>query len=365
LRSGPFTEVTSPLSGERKTSGIAPPSYTQMKLAVVIPTYNGAEFIAEALNSVLVAGGNPINLSAVYVCDDCSSDGTLRVAAGSWPSDVPLRLLKAKSNAGEGGNVNRAFSFVASEGMLWALLLHQDDLLKDGWIQRLHALIKSVPNDVGAICCHNDYQAIDSREQSGFRCEEYTGRTEYHPPGADSLLAVSRRWFWNVSGTAFNARAFNKVGGFYPRLPYAGDNDLLCKILLGGFSIVEVQDRYVLKRHHNLNQTSTVQRLGRDVIGWEYLMHRYTPYTTKKARLYEYLSHLYRLFRRFLSFASAGDVQSALHQVRSAGIVVWSFVCLVAGTQRFLPSSIRCLLEARSGEIQPASNAFETFRVDT
>mgnify|MGYP003577044890 CR=1 FL=1 len=79
-----------------------------MKLSVVIPAYNAARYIAEAIGSVLVQIPGD---AEVIVVDDGSSDDTAAVAARFGPA---VRVIR-EAHAGIGATVNRAMREVRGE----------------------------------------------------------------------------------------------------------------------------------------------------------------------------------------------------------------------------------------------------------
>lgn len=89
---------------------------TRGTIAVVVPTRNGAPFLAETLRSVMAQTRRP---DAVVVVDDGSTDDTPAIAA-SFPSVTVL------ANAGSGSNPARATAIAATSSDYVALLDHDD-----------------------------------------------------------------------------------------------------------------------------------------------------------------------------------------------------------------------------------------------
>src|SRR3977135_3258123 len=99
------------------------------KVAILIPSYNSAKTIAATLDSIQAQATNLVNITAVYLADDYSSDESVLVAVSTWKSAIPLKVLKGECNLGERGNVNRTLNLLRTE-LDWILLLHADDLAK-------------------------------------------------------------------------------------------------------------------------------------------------------------------------------------------------------------------------------------------
>jgi glycosyltransferase involved in cell wall biosynthesis len=69
-------------------------------ISVVVPTYNGAAFIAEALASVFAQTLPP---REIIVADDCSTDDTPTIVKHiASDSPLPIRLIRLEDNSGYG-----------------------------------------------------------------------------------------------------------------------------------------------------------------------------------------------------------------------------------------------------------------------
>ncbi len=114
-------------------------------LSVVMPTYNGEQFLAAALESVRQQFADDIEF---IIVDDGSSDSTLDIIRG-FSQKLPLRLI----TPGRIGNWVAATNIGLREATgEWASFLHQDDLWLPGRIAKLRAAIE---NAKGALILHN------------------------------------------------------------------------------------------------------------------------------------------------------------------------------------------------------------------
>ncbi len=94
-----------------------------MTASVVIPTYNGAPFIREALASVFAQTRLP---DEVVVVDDCSPDDTVAVVeAVAATAPVPVRLIRRAKNSG-GPALPTNVGVDAARGE-WVATLDHDD----------------------------------------------------------------------------------------------------------------------------------------------------------------------------------------------------------------------------------------------
>jgi glycosyltransferase involved in cell wall biosynthesis len=105
-----------PFSGSRPEGG---------KVSVVIPCYNQARFLGEAIQSVLCQGYTDLE---IIVVDDGSNDGTEEVASGYAREDPRVRLIK-QENRGLAAARNRG---LAEAGGEYVVFLDSDDRLVSG-----------------------------------------------------------------------------------------------------------------------------------------------------------------------------------------------------------------------------------------
>ncbi len=92
-----------------------------MRVSIVIPTYNGADFIKATLDSVF--DQTYIDFEVV-VSDDGSTDKTIEIVESF--DDPRLRVVDDRSHVGAAGNWNRALSHARGE---YVKIPAQDDLL--------------------------------------------------------------------------------------------------------------------------------------------------------------------------------------------------------------------------------------------
>jgi glycosyltransferase involved in cell wall biosynthesis len=135
---------------------------TPAAVSVALCTFNGAEFVAEQVRSILTQSHRP---SQLVIADDGSTDGTLDVVAGeiaaasrSHPGfalDVVM-LQAEKSPLGVAGNFERALR-ACTEPLI--ALCDQDDVWHPDRLARLVAAFEGDPQP-GLI--HHDAQLVDA-----------------------------------------------------------------------------------------------------------------------------------------------------------------------------------------------------------
>jgi glycosyltransferase involved in cell wall biosynthesis len=112
------------------------------RVEILIPTWNRANFLVEAVTSALMQDYNHLSVSIV---DDCSSDNTPKIAEAICRSDKRVRYFRNDQNVGRVMNHRKALYDYATGDLI--LMLDDDDLLTDnGFISKAVQLLKVHPD---------------------------------------------------------------------------------------------------------------------------------------------------------------------------------------------------------------------------
>src|SRR5215212_3032954 len=103
-----YTGATRDIDGWRPFSSSRPEGGM---VSVVIPCYNQARFLGEAIQSVLCQGYSYLE---IIVVDDGSEDGTEEVASGYAKVDPRVRLIR-QENSGLAATRNRGLAEAGGE----------------------------------------------------------------------------------------------------------------------------------------------------------------------------------------------------------------------------------------------------------
>lgn len=112
------------------------PSDGRPLVSVCIPTYNGALYLREALDSAL---SQTVSRLEVLIVDDASTDATLAVAHEYAARDPRVRVHLNPRRLGFARNWNRCLEL--AEGH-WIKFLFQDDSIAPECVERMHELGK-------------------------------------------------------------------------------------------------------------------------------------------------------------------------------------------------------------------------------
>jgi glycosyltransferase involved in cell wall biosynthesis len=192
-------------------------------LSVLMPTYNGAAYLASALESVRSQGDREIEVIAV---DDGSTDSTLMILQ-AFSGRMPLKIIRHARVGNWAANTNEALAHAQGE---YACLLHQDDLWQPHRLVTLRRLLGDRPGPV--MLLHPSwYIDAGGRRVGLWRCPLSAWR--HHPPEfvVERLLVQN---FIAAPAPLFRREAALSVGGLDPKLWYAADWDLWLKLAAAG-----------------------------------------------------------------------------------------------------------------------------------
>src|SRR5579862_7248544 len=119
-------------------------SMPKQKLSVVIPNFNHAQYVQEALESVLTQSRVP---DSVLVVDDCSTDNSVAVIS-RYLSNPILTLKRNPQNLGVTRNLRAALEQVDSE---YVVILAADDRVLPGFFEKCVNMLEQHPQ--AGLCC--------------------------------------------------------------------------------------------------------------------------------------------------------------------------------------------------------------------
>lgn len=212
------------------------------KVTVLLPVFNGMEFLAGAIDSVLAQTSADWRL---YCIDDGSSDGSVEFLRNLHDSRIDVIIRKR--NAGLYGVLNEAVRSFPGD---YFVILMQDDLLKPNFIEKFLRIALQYPHvDVfwGSEELINFEGVCLSRGLVG-------DDVELIPPSIDAVRsALLRGCIWTISGS-FTRASYLRSRGFRSDLPHASDWDFILHALREVHSLY-LRDSLVTIRVHS-GQTS-------------------------------------------------------------------------------------------------------------
>ncbi|WP_293915230.1 glycosyltransferase family 2 protein [Deinococcus sp.] len=114
-------------------------------VTILIPTYNRAEFLREAIQSAVTQTHRELE---ILILDDASPDDTTSVAA-EFADDPRVIYIRHPNNLGIAGNWRAGIERVRGE---FFCLLHDDDTFEPTFVESLLQPLRSDPNVILAFC---------------------------------------------------------------------------------------------------------------------------------------------------------------------------------------------------------------------
>ena len=184
-----------------------------MNLSIIIPTYNRADTLERALNSVLNQDLFTQNKAfEIIVVDDGSNDGSAELVRTRFPN---VQLVQ-QQNSGVSSARNRGLSLARGE---WIALLDSDD----EWLPHKLSVQMALLADTGLKVCHTEEIWIrDGRRVNQMNKHKKQGGWIYEH--CLPLCAMS------PSSIVLHRDVFTTVGVFDEHLPACEDYDLWLRV---------------------------------------------------------------------------------------------------------------------------------------
>lgn len=130
-----------------------------MKLDIILITYNQEQYIAQAVESILMQRVNDDVQVRVIVADDCSKDKTLEIIKSyEDKSPFPFVYLPTEKNLGIAWNYKRAFEVTEAE---YVAVIEGDDWWTD--MNRLQKHIDYLSTHADCVLTKNNYMQYSQR----------------------------------------------------------------------------------------------------------------------------------------------------------------------------------------------------------
>lgn len=207
------------------------------RVTIAIVSYNGRKDLAECLPSVF-SQNYPSDLLRIILIDNNSKDSTVDFVREKYPS---IKIIENGRNVGFAEANNQAYYLAQKSNSDYFVLLNQDTVVSQGWLNRLVDIAERDKNIAAVqpkLMLYRDKDKINSLGNAihflGFAyCNHYGEEDKSnivdkflvpYPSGAACLLRMS---------------ALRKLGLFDDRLfMYHEDVDLGWRLRLAGFKVV-------------------------------------------------------------------------------------------------------------------------------
>ena len=181
------------------------------ELSVALPVRNGANFLAAALDSILVQSHGDFVL---HVSDNASDDATPEILADYAARDARVQVSRSAALIPQVANMNRAVGLAQSD---WVKLFCHDDLMRPDCLAQLLTAIRRWTGETVGLIGHDEQHLYAN------------GYLTPPPPDGTAALAEGpvtvRNWLTgraarplpSVTTATVRRVAFERCGGFDPR----------------------------------------------------------------------------------------------------------------------------------------------------
>lgn len=246
-------------------------------VSVIMPAYNAAAFIEEAIHSVIL---QTVTEWELLVIDDGSKDDTCRIVQDIAKSDSRVKLLVNEKNMGAAGSRNRGLDVFAGR---YVALLDSDDYWKPNMLKKMLARAE----ETGADIIYCSYELVD--EQGEKVCNDFIVpyATNFEESIVRSVITCS-----TVLVTDQLAKSHR-----FPTNMYHEDIALWFQILRDGGTARGVPD--VLAAYRQRSDSKTANKLKSACRRWTiYRKHLKMPLGQTIATMVQYGFYGLRKFKR-------------------------------------------------------------------
>jgi len=195
-------------------------------VSICLPTYNGAKYLPECVDSVLAQTYSDFEL---VIVDDCSTDDSVKIAKSYAQLDPRVRVVVNDNNVGLVGNWNRSVSLSHGE---WIKFAFQDDLIRPECLRRM--LDVAVRSEMPIVSCARDFifePGTTAEIRQFYVDHEAQIKATYRDSDRWSAREVAemalRRKFPNLLGeptaVLLHRNVFDRFGLFNPHLAFCCD----------------------------------------------------------------------------------------------------------------------------------------------
>jgi len=200
-------------------------------VSVIIPVYNGSDYVREAIDSVLAQTFSDYE---IMVVDDGSTDMTPEIVQAY--TDGRIRYVR-QDNQGVAAALNRGISEAQGKYIAW---LSHDDLFLPQKLERQVEFLRQFPQYTA---CYSDYYVIDPQGKI-----LWERRMPWYPR-QQALQVLFGEAYINGCTMLIERGCFEKVGLFNEHLTYTQDTEMWIRLMMA-FEIGRVPEKLVKQRTH-------------------------------------------------------------------------------------------------------------------
>lgn len=238
------------LKGERHLCDPIIKSETAPHTEIIVPVYNGDDIVYRCLESLKC---NTDCSFSVLIIDDGSREYTSVLLNNFASGDSRFKYYRRSINRGYTKTINEAIKITTSD---WLVILNSDTVVSNGWLRKLHAAARAVPDAglVGPLSNAATWQSVPhaknadgSWSQNAFISpdlidniqniiEKTSDRSYPEMPILNGFCTLISRSVFDVCGL-FDEEAFPQG--------YGEETDMCLRAGLAGFKLIVADDCFV------------------------------------------------------------------------------------------------------------------------
>lgn len=218
------------------------------KVSIIIPVYNGSNYLREAIDSALAQTYD--NLEIIVVNDGSSDNGATENIAKQYGDKI---RYFSKPNGGVSSALNMGIRMMTGEWFSW---LSHDDLYMPRKIEHSIEVLRQHEQNRKKLIVYTEGYHVTAecqRLRSLRKCFE-AGRLY---SGEEVVDMLSRKGIIYGCCLLIHREAFDEVGFFHEDLRYSQDALMWYSLFLNGYSICASAEEDVLARVHKMQVTNT------------------------------------------------------------------------------------------------------------
>lgn len=217
------------------------------KVSIVIPVYNGADYVGEAIDSALSQTYE--NLEIIVVNDGSTDDGATEKIALSYGDKIKYYR---KENGGVSSALNYGIEKMTGEYFSW---LSHDDKYEPDKVMHAVATLEAHGNDPKLIALSHGYYINSASEPIEDFPVRFSSDRVYQ--GNEILSVMLQAGVLNGCCMLIPKTAFEVCGGFDVDLRYNQDALMWYKIFASGYKLVFNGKKDVMYRRHEKQASNT------------------------------------------------------------------------------------------------------------
>lgn len=224
-------------------------------ISVVIPVYNGSNYMADAIDSAL--NQTYKNIEIIVINDGSKDDGETEKVALSYGDKI---RYYAKENGGVSSAINLAIKHMKGEWLSW---LSHDDMYKPQKLERqvcfLNELLEDAcVKDVRDVCV---YAALERINADGKFISKKTFTVPSNVSPLDALIYNIKSYSIGGCTVLMSKQILDEVGGFDEGIRTVSDADLWFRMMLAGHKFYYLDEVLVMSRQHKQQVGNTSMSL--------------------------------------------------------------------------------------------------------